>query len=129
MTELENTEDLVLLSTALDKMEIPSVVTNNNRLSHQVLVRPSDTGRRKVVSNARMIQFFEDAVAGSKLPDMIYLENLADLRMKTWCDVLTVPNRENGANETISFLIERDSGKTIARTYMSWNAKVIQDGH
>jgi len=128
MTELENTKDLVVLSSAIDRVNTPSVVTHSSRLSYEVLTRPSDLGRRRVVTNPRMMQFFEDAISTLKVPDLIYFDILGDLKAQTRCDVLTVPNNETG-KEMISFLIERDSGKTVARTYMSWAAKVIQDGH
>jgi hypothetical protein len=97
-------------------------------MSHEVLVRPSDTDRRKIVNSVRMMQFFEDATASSKAADLVYFEMLDGLRAKEWCDVVTVPNMGNGGNEMISFLIERETGKTVARSYMSWAAKVIQDG-
>jgi len=125
---LDNTQDLTLLSSAIDSVKVPSVVANSNRLSHEVLVRPSDTDRRRIVNNIRMMQFFEDATAGRKIPDMIYFEILSELRAKTWCDILSVPNSENGGKDIISFLIDRESNKTMARSYMSWAAKVIQDG-
>jgi hypothetical protein len=118
----------VLLSSAIDKANPTNGVTKSNRLCHEVLVRPSDTDRRKIVNNNRMMQFFEDAVAGTKVPDLTYIEVLAELKAKMWCDVFTVPNTENGGNEMISFLVERESGKTIARVYMSWAAKVLTEG-
>jgi len=123
--ELENTTNLSVLSDAIEATE---VVSNKNRLSHEVLVRPSDTDRRKIVKHSRMAQFFEDAFPSGKVPDLLYLEILSELRAKSWCDLISVPNKENGGSEVISLLVDRDSGKNIARSYVSWISKVIQDG-
>jgi len=127
--ELENTKDLAVLSTAISNAGNPAVVTSNQRMTHEILVRPSDTDRRGIVNNVRLAQFFEDAVMATKVPDLIYLELLSDVRPKTFCDIVTVPNKEKGGSEVISLLLDRETGKTLARGYMSWIAKVIQDNH
>jgi len=127
-TELENTKDIVLLSSAIERTKVPTAVANNNRLVHQVLVRPSDTDFRKVVANHRIMQFFEDSMAGHKLPDVIYIEYLDELHANSRCDLFGVPNKETGGQEMVSFLIEQDIGSIIARTYVSWASKTLKDG-
>jgi hypothetical protein len=126
-TELEDTKDLVLLSTAIQKTTIPSAIASNTRLAYEVLVRPSDTDRTRTVTGSRVVQFFEDAVAGSKVPDVLYVEFLHGLKAKTRCDVVCVPNNENGGQEMIGFIIERDSKQSFARAYISWANKTIRD--
>lgn len=125
--ELENTKDITVVSTAISRTDIPSSVTNG-RLAHEILVRPSDTDRRKIVNSARIGQFFEDALLShGKVPDMFYYEILGQLRAKTRCDIFSAVPHDKAGSEMVSFLVERDTGKTIARSFVSWNSKVLEN--
>ena len=128
-TELENTKDIVLLSSAIERVKAtPDTVTNSDRIAHEVLVRPSDTDHRRIAFSHRTMQFFEDATSGKKVPDVVYIEYLHEVHSKSRYDLVGVPSRENGGQEVISFLIDRDTGATAARTYVSWISKTLTDG-
>lgn len=116
----------MLLSTAIEQAKHPTSVSKNARLTHEVLVRPSDVDITKSVSGHRMMQYFEDAISVNKVPDVIYIDFLGDLKAQSRCDVFSVPNNENGGKEIISFLIERETNKTIARSYVSWASKSLK---
>lgn len=128
--ELEDTKDIVLLSTALERIKRPQPSANgaHERVSHELLVRSSDTNLKKTVRGDRLMQFFEDSFGTSKVPDVVYIETLAEIRARTHCEVVGVPNTDNSNQEMISFLLDRETGKTLARAYVSWASKALRDG-
>ena len=127
--ELEETKDIVLLSNAIERVKAPQTVANSSsgRISHEVLVRPSDTNANRIVSSHRLMQYFEDSFSTTKSPDVIYIETLGEIKAKTRCEVVGVPNSDNGGQEIISFLFERDTGSTMARAYVSWASKALKN--
>jgi len=127
-TELEDTTDIVVLSKAIERSRAATMsASSSGRIAHEVLVRMSDTDRRRLVHSHRLLQFFEDSYGATRVPDVVYVELLDELRAKTRCDVVSVPNNDNGGQELISFLVDKDTGKTSARVYVSWANKALKD--
>jgi acyl-CoA thioesterase FadM len=126
-SSLRPSEDLVVGSSALDQF-----LQNVGPLqtSHDVLTRPSDEDTNQHVNHARIVSFFEDAIALMERPwpDVFYIDYVSQLRKQTECEVrFAYGSKADTSVKLLMFLNDKkDKDHPVNRVFCQWSARQIE---